>query len=503
MKRRRRRGTGYVEAMPDGRFRGRLPGNGGRLEPCATYEEAEGVLDAALLQIAEGAAAPVGGTTLASFGEEILKQRELRGMGSAKTDRSRWKTHILPAYFATWALGAIAPKDVRAWLDSMLLKKAAPGHGQRRARKARPLSRSVVKSTLNLLRVIFRAAHERELVDANPAEGVRLPRGEGETHDPWTYLLPEEQAALLTCEAIPLERRLLMAFAIGTGMREGEVWNLELRDVNVQAGRVIVRYGSKGKATKGKRLRRIPLFGLAHSAMVRRLALPAGPNPCGLAWPLPGGTRRQKGDPSWWRAALATAGIVRARPLPVPERAPGARGPARKARFEYTAPHRHDGRVPRWHDLRHTCGSSLVAGWWGRQWSLQEVKELLGHRSITTTERYAHLAESVLDAAGAATGLPHVDPTGRALGGPKCWSHLGDLNPRPTVYESSGFPSDITARGALAGVIVGLSVRARAALETLVRGGPAAYVSATEVLEELAALGNRLEEASPGAKESA
>jgi integrase len=50
----------------------------------------------------------------------------------------------------------------------------------------------------------------------------------------------------------------------------------------------------------------------------------------------------------------------------------------------------------RFHDLRHTCASSLVAGWWGRAWRLEEVKAILGHGSVTMTERYAHLAQSVV-----------------------------------------------------------------------------------------------------------
>ncbi len=52
------------------------------------------------------------------------------------------------------------------------------------------------------------------------------------------------------------------------------------------------------------------------------------------------------------------------------------------------------GRHVHWHLLRHTFASSLVAGWWGRRWSLEEVRQVMGHSSITVTERYAHLART-------------------------------------------------------------------------------------------------------------
>ncbi|MEO8179829.1 MAG: tyrosine-type recombinase/integrase [Deltaproteobacteria bacterium] len=58
----------------------------------------------------------------------------------------------------------------------------------------------------------------------------------------------------------------------------------------------------------------------------------------------------------------------------------------------------------RWHDLRRTCASSLVSGAWGRSWRIEEVKEVLGHTSIQTTQRYAHLASWVVQEA--ATPLP-------------------------------------------------------------------------------------------------
>ena len=54
--------------------------------------------------------------------------------------------------------------------------------------------------------------------------------------------------------------------------------------------------------------------------------------------------------------------------------------------------------------LYNTCASSLVSGWWGRRWSLEEVRELLGHADLHTTQRYAHLASDAMAEAAKATG---------------------------------------------------------------------------------------------------
>jgi hypothetical protein len=81
------------------------------------------------------------------------------------------------------------------------------------------------------------------------------------------------------------------------------------------------------------------------------------------------------------------------------------------------AEERHDKRPVRWHDLRHSCASSLIAGWWGEPWRLEDLMGLLGHSSITMTQRYAHLAPSRIQDLGSKTGGGfHNPPRGLCVG---------------------------------------------------------------------------------------
>lgn len=390
--RRRRAGTGTIEKMPDGTYRPRMPGRGARLDPCATYEEAAALLDAAIVAITQGHAVNPEGLTLGSWGTKTLETRELQGIRSARTDYSRWRVHVETWHCATWPLATITRAAVQEWLDVMLTKRAAPGKGhdkKRHARKASKLSRVTVQNTLNLLRVVLQAAVERGHIDENPAAGVKLPRDTGATHEPWTYLTPAEQSAILEADA-PLDLRLMVAFAIGTGMRQGEQWNLRIQDIDKKAGRITIRFGANGLPTKSGKIRRIPILPLAKWALDIWLPILATrPNEHGLLFPTERGHRRQRGKaPKGWGELLADAGVV--------------------------TEERHDGRPVRWHDLRHTCASSLVAGWWGRAWRTEEVREMLGHASVTTTERYAHIAESVLETA--ASEMPPVESFAREAG---------------------------------------------------------------------------------------
>lgn len=478
----RRRGTGTIEVLPDGRYRPRLPGRGARLDPCATREEAERLLAAALSEIACGAAVDPHATTLAAWGETVLDQRERSGIRSVSTDRSRWRVHVAPWACASWPLHAITREDVVLWRDQLAAKRVTPGNGHDKA-ASRTLSRVTAQNTLNLLRVVLGEAVERGMLRENPARDVRLPRGKARSHEPWTYLTPDEQARLAApLDGVDAMDQLAARFAILTGLRQGEQWSLHLRDVIVDgdAPHVVVRFGGPNKPPKNGKIRTVPL--LPEAVSVVRAALEAMPaylgryrNEHGLLWPAERGGRRPTGKPTRsWATMLSAAGIV-------PER-------------------RHDGRPVRWHDLRHTCASSLVAGWWGRRWSLDEVRALLGHSSPTVTARYAHMAESAIAAAARATHLPGNLPTEASSEGSASGGKFNDFAvapPRRLERPANGLGTPGKAerlRGVESGPWVDdgtISTRARDALVALATGAPEAVRLATEVLADVVAAAPR------------
>lgn len=382
-----RRGFGEGTIEPNGRghrVRMRIEGKRRDLGTYATVAEAESIRAGFLAAQCQGMA-PTGALTLRAWGARWLDDRERAGGRAIASDRSRWMKHIATAPFADWPLKSIERRDVKAWLKK--LAATLPGWQSR-------------KHCLNLLRRALHDALDDEILERNVADGIEFARP-ADLEDVWTFLMPDEQRRLAACapeDESARKRflreceRLIALVALGTGMRQGEQWNLELRDVHVDDEEpwLFVRWGSKGKAPKNGKTRRVPLFGLGLEAMrawlevLPRYIAAKRKNQHGLAFPTERGYRRQKSkQPRTWPALLKAA------KLDVAER-------------------RHDGRALRWHDLRHSCASSLVAGWWGRKWTLDEVREVLGHSSVTVTERYAHLAPGVIAAAASATTGPNL-----------------------------------------------------------------------------------------------
>lgn len=314
------------------------------------------------------------------------------GIRGIKSERNRFALHIVTAPFAAKPLTDVAAVDARDWLRIMSQKRARDTRGERK------ICAGTIKRSFALVSSIFTAACEQDLIKSSPTHGVKVKKraDERETKEKWAYLTLDEQKAIATCEGISRADRLAIRFAIATGLRQGEQFNLLLSDLHVDGNNphVFVRFGSKNLPPKSGKTRRVPLFAdglVAARLWLKEIASYAPQNPEGLVFPSPRGTRRGVGKPlgrgNAFRCALAVAGITR---------------------------------HVRWHDLRHTFCSNLVTGVLGRRWTLEEVRPLAGHSSVTITERYSHIGETELVKAAAETPFTHADVEPDTLRTPWC-----------------------------------------------------------------------------------
>jgi integrase len=287
------------------------------------------------------------GVTLEQFGVGFLDRRELAGIRGIKKDRSCWRAHVASAPIAALAVSTLTRRDVIEWRDAL--------KGKYRTRL----------KALNLLRVALAEAVDRELLKANPARDVVIHRAAAATDedDLEGVLNPDEQRRLI--EAVPEPHRAAVVFSLCTGLRQAEQWWLKWSDV--LADRVVVRRSVGGKPPKSGKPRHV--FLLPPAAFVVK----ALPRRAEWVFPAVRGGRRPEGKaPKGWHRWIAKAGITR---------------------------------TIRWHDLRHTCATSLLAGWWGRKWTLDEVCKFMGHSSVTVTERYARKLNETQELAVAATPM--------------------------------------------------------------------------------------------------
>lgn len=341
----RRHGEGWTEKRGE-RVRARYWVNG-KKETIGTFDtqaDAEGALVAFAEKLA--ANAPVAGETLESWSRKWLDAREVDGFHrDVKNDRHAFK-RVTRADLAALPLAAITPRDVRNWLAGQVKTKAAP---------------QTIRNVLNLLRVCLEEACTAGLLDRNPAYGIKVPRI-ARTAEGWTWLRLAELDKLLAGES---EERDIYAAAVFMGVRAGELFGLEWRDVDLETGTAAIRHSWRGKPTKPGRARRVALLAPVVE-LLERQSKRSGQHR--HVFPDRHGQGRTKDQMPDLTAALIAVGITR------------------EVRF---------------HDLRHTCASHLLQGSWAphvvaRPLRLEEVKDWLGHTSIATTQRYAHLCPEAI-----------------------------------------------------------------------------------------------------------
>lgn len=207
------------------------------------------------------------------------------------------------------------------------------------------LARKSINNHLTVLRRVLAIAVEWGIIAHVPAiRWLELPPAE------FDFLTFSEARLLIA--AADEECRAMITIALRTGLRLGELLALRWIDVDLDAGRIIVRRavarGIVGTPKNG-RSREVPLSDEAAAALREH------PRRGELVFCSPDGSMLSRGATKWpLRRALKRAGL----------------------------------RSIGWHRMRHTFASHLVM----RGAPLKSVQELLGHSTIEMTMRYSHLS---------------------------------------------------------------------------------------------------------------
>jgi integrase len=204
------------------------------------------------------------------------------------------------------------------------------------------LSGPTVNRYRSLLSSVFSFAVRSGRLHANPIRQVpRYKESEGRVR---FLTVDEEKALRKIIRRFCPEREAELDLALHTGIRRGEQFSLKWENVDLERGILTVN---------GKTGRRHVAINSTARAALERLRRAAHGSPFVTA------ETKSAGQRDWRRW------------------------------FEWCA---HEAKIEnfRWHDMRHTFASRLVmAGV-----DLRTVQELLGHKSILMTMRYAHLSPS-------------------------------------------------------------------------------------------------------------
>lgn len=194
---------------------------------------------------------------------------------------------------------------------------------------------------------------ERQWLQDNPVRRVTRPKDTRplETRERRRFLSAEERERLLQACKESRSSWLydVVLLALSTGARRGEILTLRWKHLDLVNGHVWFH------ATKNGEDRRVPLVVPVVGVLLARHHAQVTPHPEALLFPAPDGIRPVDIRTAW-RTAIQKAGIEN---------------------FKF-------------HDLRHTTASYLRLN--GH--SLGDIADVLGHKSLTVTRRYAHLDDS-------------------------------------------------------------------------------------------------------------
>jgi integrase len=286
--------------------------------------------------------------------EELIRDRYMPHIQTAKRrpdfDEGIIRLHLLPK-FGRHRLAEIDAESIQAW---------------HRQKSASGLSPAYCNAMVGVLRRIFNLGKRWGVpgAEVNPTANVALLEVDNIKE---VYLTAEQTERLITAvnSSSNTQLRYIVPLLLLTGARKRELLDAKWEDIDQD------RREWRIPMTKSGKPRKVPLSKMAIEVLA---TVPRFPD-CPYVVPNPATLQPFKSIWGSWTSARTQAGM------------PGLR----------------------LHDLRHSFASALVNA--GR--SIYEVQKLLGHAKVTTTERYAHLAnQTLLDATDAAAHMTGITVSG-------------------------------------------------------------------------------------------
>ncbi len=342
--------------LPDGRQVQKKIGPAwtGRGRPAAGYytkRTAEAWLD----EILSGARAGTlpglrrTGATVSDAVAEFLRYVEhdrQRKASTVRDYRSVLENHVVPA-FGSRRHEDVSPEDVERWLMAL-------GRDSGMSNRTKAKAVTVFHGMMKRARRVWK-------LPSNPVTDIEKPRQAPEVG---IDVLSAEEVMALVRAAETEQDAALFLMAAFTGLRQGELVALRWRDVDFAGQHVRVtanyRHGVLSSPKSGK-VRAVPMAPPVADALTRLASGPDGGHDDGLVFRGPGGSYLDASALlKRYKRALARAGL---RPL-------------------------------RFHDLRHTFGTRMIA-----KADIVRVQEWMRHADIETTRKYLHFAPRPDDAA--------------------------------------------------------------------------------------------------------
>jgi integrase len=310
---------------------------------------------------------------------DLYVERYVKARKLTSADTIDYRMALLREHFGKRVLAEIRTAYIEDFVASLKTPALLAKH-QKAARVRKP---ATINRYLSLLRHMFNWAVGREYIDRTPFRrgNQTLVRQELEDNRRHRRISKEEEQQLF--EHAPDYLRPLLVLALDAGLRRGEMLALTWADIDARPGWLRLR----GETTKSGKTRWVPVGTLRLKAVLDFLReeadgsrKPAEAAVCSYATGEPIGLFRT----AWILTVLRAHGII---PAWTRGRDSGCLTAVCHAAYR---------RIDlRWHDLRHEYASRLVE----RGVPLSQVRDLLGHASIVTTERYDNQTQDALLAA--------------------------------------------------------------------------------------------------------